>query len=543
MRLRIGRFGLGILLTAALLAVGCGEDSRPGLFDVQLDVQGPLAAQNRAVYLDRTFEQLVAVTPTVESDGIRYTVDRIPVGAEPIEMVLTDDQGLVLTINAGDQTLSIVDVETLVEYRFDLPSDYDALQTSPDGRFVVAYYGDPENGGAGDGVFINANEITVFDLAADGGQRLGQVDFKVLTLRSSPLGFDFAPSFVIDGMVHDLLVVRAESALTLIDMSATDPDDVQRRLFFVPEGSTRTLFPQRVIFTEDDPTDEYDVKMFVLTSNSQDIFEVSILPPGAESNQLLALSINQFPGGASPVEMLSYIDLRGDQKLLVLNGGSQELAVIDIATGDSTRIELSWNVSQALRFDLPNEETGIIESWALLYSPGRPNVLFVELDSLEARGIRAVSSLNLSRPVDSIGMLPGAGTEKAVVIHTGALALSVLDLRRRFDIPLPGTATLRNVAFSPAGDRVFTTVAERSVLATIELENGHPSQVDLPEPGGRIAVLSNPQVIVVDHDANEGRLTLLNGVDVAAETGTTIHGLFLENAFEHARSLEEEGDR
>lgn len=517
-----------------VLLLGCGED-RPDFYEEPLEVVGPLAVHKRFVYLDQSSGELVFVSPEFDGAELVVRTHHIDVGERPLGLQSSEDGRLVVTINGDDQTLSVVDVVSLVESRFELPSDYDAVTIGPNGRFLIAHYEDASAGGAGDSVFRNANEITIFDLDPDGeggAEPLADATRSVISLRSSPLAFDFAPIFEVDGMEHHVLVVHAVSALTLVDMTATDEINRQRRIFFVPEDSTERLIPRRVLFTEDDTADDFDMKMFVLTSNAQDIFEVSILPPLPTDEADLALSINQFPAGRTPVEMAYYTDRQGDSKLLVLNGSSRELVIVDVETGNTTELDIDWTISQVLQFELANPTTGAIERGALLYAPSSQIVVFVDLETVEDRGTRALTSLVLSRPVQSIEMLPVIGTDKAIVVHSGSTALSVLNLARHFDIPLPGSATLRNVAFSPTGDRLFTTVAELPVLAAIELENGHPSQIDIPDPGGPIAVLADPQVILVDHEAVEGRMTLINGVDPRAETSLTVEGLFFEGLLE-----------
>ena len=509
----------------------CGE-VRDEFFDTELEITGPVAVSHRFVYLNHSAEELLFVSPEFSGSSLTYETRHVALGEDPLEFHTTDDGTLVLAINAGEQTLSIVEVDSMREHRFELPSDYDTVTIDPTGRFVIAHYRDATSGGAGDSVFRNQNEITIFDLNPDGlggAARLEQVDETVISLRSSPLGFDFAPTFEVDGIEHHILVVHAVSALALVDMTAEDEINRQRRLFFVPEDSTARLLVQRVLFTEDDTADDYDMKMFVLTTNAQDIFEVSILPPAVEDDTDLALSINQFPAGRTPVEMAYFEDRQGDQKLLVLNGGSREIYVVDISTGNTTELNIDWTVTHVLAYQLVDEVTGITENHALLYQPGSQTVVFADLETIEARGTRALSPLALSRAVQTIDMLPVPGTDKAIVVHTGATALTVLNLSRKFDIPLPGSATLANIAFSPVGDRIFTTVAELPVLASIELENGHPSQVDLPEPGGALAVMADPQVILVDHGTSDGRATLLSGVEPAVETSLSISGLFLED--------------
>lgn len=516
-----------LLLIAAIALGACGEDRDASFFDETLDVEGPTTVNGRFAFLHRTFEEVFFVTPGFGGDGLTYSLDRVDVGADPLTMQVTPDGANLLLINAADQTLSIIDASSLAESRVPLPSDYDALTIGPNGRFVVAHYHDASAGGSGDSVFRNENEITIFDLT-------GAVPTRVLSLRSTPLGFDFAPSFTIAGSEHHLLVVKADSSLTLVDLTATDEVDLQRRLFFVPEDSTRYLVPQTVIFTEDDPSTDYDMKMFVLTSNAQDIFEVSILPPAIDAEEALALSLNQFPAGSTPVEMLSYWDAEGDHKILVLNGSYRHLVIVDVDTGNTTEVPVLYNVDRAIPYTLINEETAIEESWALLYDQGSSTVLFVHLDGLEDGGSRAIHSLALSRPVDLVELAPVVGSAKAIVVHSGHNALSVLDLERRYDIPLPGSATLRNIAFSPSGEYLFTTVGEVSVMAIIDLSNGHPSQIDIPDPGERLGVLTDPQTILIDHGDSDGRMTLLSAVEPSAETSTTVEGLFLETVFGQA---------
>jgi hypothetical protein len=237
---------------------------------------------------------------------------------------------------------------------------------------------------------------------------------------------------------------------------------------------------------------------------------------------------------ASPVEMLSYFDPDGAQKLCVLNGSAEKLVVVDVASGSSLDVPITWTVTRAVQYTQVDEETGAEEDWALLFTPGSPVVLFVNLDRLEVEGARGVGVLSLASAVERIELVPRAASPTAVVVHQGSQALSVINLARHFDIRLPGSATLTNIAFSPTGDRLFTTVAERAVLAIIDLENGHPSQVDLPAPGLGLAVTADPAVILVDHRAPEGYLTLLDGIAPSAANQRTISGHFLAGLFNHA---------
>jgi hypothetical protein len=245
----------GPLAISLLLAQGCTEQ-RPAGFVDNIVISGPLAAGNRFVYVNRTFDELVVMQASTEGGEPDAEIRHLPLGDGPLSPIVSPDEALVLTINGGDQTASLVRLDDLSEYRFDLPSDYDSARFSSDGRFVVTYFGNAAAGGSSDSVFRNQNEITVLDLnpsGAPGGFDGSQVDTQVLSLRSSPLGFDFAPPFTIDGVTHQLLVVHAISALTLVEPAAEAEQDRQRRLFFVPEQSTTELIPRRIIFTADIP--------------------------------------------------------------------------------------------------------------------------------------------------------------------------------------------------------------------------------------------------------------------------------------------------
>ncbi len=67
------------------------------------------------------------------------------------------------------------------------------------------------------------------------------------------------------------------------------------------------------------------------------------------------------------------------------------------------------------------------------------------------------------------------------------------------------------------------------VLASIELETGHPSQIDITQPGGQISILNDPQVLLIDHGAAEGRITLMNGVEPDPETSALGNAIFCED--------------
>ena len=135
--------------------------------------------------------------------------------------------------------------------------------------------------------------------------------------------------------------------------------------------------------------------MFVLATGSAELFAIELLPADPATGRMLQPAINQISGGSRPVRMHAFQTI-GRDKLLVLDGGSSRLTVVDVATSSATAIPLDRPITGALVWDQVISDE--VCPRGLLYSPGSQIVYFAELDAIERQGTGALRAV--SRTID-----------------------------------------------------------------------------------------------------------------------------------------------
>ncbi|MCA9565596.1 MAG: hypothetical protein KC561_18995, partial [Myxococcales bacterium] len=252
-----------------------------------------------------------------------------------------------------------------------------------------------------------------------------------------------------------------------------------------------------VVFPDELGLDMAGTAFWVLASGTTDIFEIAVTPAPADDDHELLLTLNQFAAGDRPVRAYFYREQDERPRLMVLNDPSGDIAIVDLDTGSTDLVQTSWAFNQLEVFDVTDEETGVTSQEAVLFKSGSPTLVFAELGNLSGRGIRALSPLVLDSQLGSLEV--EADTLHAVVNHSDGQRLSVVDLRRRYDVPLPASATISSVTLGPTGEQVYATVNSRPVLATIDLESGNPSEFDLIDPASQLLMIPALDLMLLYH--------------------------------------------
>lgn len=522
----------------------CAEQT--DVLEESLVSDGPVAYTGGVAYRVPTTDRVTLL----RTQGASASVEHIDVPANPSLLIATPDRTKLIALSQETELLSLIDPETGDQTQYDLGSPFDQLAISPDGRYAIAFFS-PTFAGEGEvAVLRNINAVAVIQLDAppaspqevtDGAA--AQANPQTLTLRSlgsRPFGVEFAPPFTLDGQERRVAMILAENYVHLLELDGFDPEDPGRNetvVSFVRDDDTRTLVPNKVIWTDDlDPTDDDDMFAFVLTTGSDDVISLNMLKGDAVDNlgrPRVRPSLNQLTGGRNPRDMALFRNLNGDLKLLALSPA--ELSLVDVATSDAVQITLEGSPTDILVYQAINRDTDRQEPFAALYSAGGDlrTVFFVDLASAEVRGTRAVSQLNLDEPVRELSMTPDAN--RALILHPSRQVFSILNLERRSVAPLEVVSPIIDYDFSALGDERLITIFEgQPFVGFTDLDSGQPTPIRLDRPATAAAVVPETNTLVLDHGTSAGRVTLMQLGAPSRDNARTVEGFALDNLLEVA---------
>ena len=227
------------------------------------------------------------------------------VGDTPTAVQTTSDYAFAVTLNEGDDTLSIIDADTMVVENVTLRPNFNALSLSSDGKWVMAWY-DPDRDSSGrSGGVQSFNEVSLVH---------------VPTRTHVPMAVGFNPRGVRWSDDGRLAVVVSDAALATIDLTA------------------ETLRPT-LIDIADDPVSAPPAEEVELATDGGYAF---VRQFGADSILAVDLAtrvVESIEVGANPTDM----DLSPDgRSLTVVSRGARELRVLDAGNpfGDAEVIDL-----------------------------------------------------------------------------------------------------------------------------------------------------------------------------------------------------------
>lgn len=436
-------------------------------------------------------------TVALLSDALRSAVLFRPDGAAVLDaqvelpgQVLTWtplSQNRIAVLTTDAEALTILDAATFRGRRVDLPSAFDAMTASGDGRWLVLSYA-PGSSGAGDDILFNPNEIGLVDLQAP------ELAVRTLSLTGPrPERFVFAPPFSLGGEPLHYVVALGQSAVSFVDLLSTDPANVQRLVRLADPASGASFVPDSVVFTADDPTRTDDMTAFTIVRGASQLYAIDLLPADAESGRVLQPAVNLVALGGGIAGAASFV-ANGRQKLLVTTY-SYSLDVVDVDTSQVRRVALSASpLNSAVTWT--QVEDGAERPRALLWSPGASVVYFAELDQLEAQGAGALRARAVGGRVEQV-LLSEVAPDTAVLTYQSGGGFGLLRLSTRTEVPIPSRVPLDG--YAPVGNLVFASVPGDARLAVLDTTSDATGQVELPQPAQSMIPMGDSGVLAVSH--------------------------------------------
>ena len=232
---------------AACAALACGK--RGDIWDEPFETDGPVAAAERLVWLNRTASLLTILTP---GEAELRSLETIP---QPRAIAASPFGVLVLGGRADAPLLQIVSLPDGAARSIPLGAAWDAIAVSPDGNHAILRF-DPEmRPPAGAPPVRNLNEIGIVDLVG------GSAETIVLQTES------LVPREVVFAPASDLAAILFDSAVAFVDASAP----ARRLQVPLKLRDGRALQPTEAIFSPDGSF------LFVRALGSDDVLALELL--------------------------------------------------------------------------------------------------------------------------------------------------------------------------------------------------------------------------------------------------------------------------
>lgn len=310
-------------------------------------------------------------------------IQTIDVGHEPIQVLVSSDYQRAVTFNAGDDSVSVIDVLTNEVSDLPVREDFNYIEMSPNGRWVVAY-------------FNAALEDADFDIqGVRSFTEVSFVDTVMGNVESYSVGFN--PKQVQFTALSDRAVVISDSFMTVADLTVAPIELTLLDLLADP------IDPPVAAEVEVTPAGDW---AFVRYQGVDTIQAV----------QLQTGELGDLDGGVAPTDL----DLTPDgAEAIVVARDSREIRVFDASD--------PLGVAPAI---LPTPETSTIGS-LVLAPDGQTGLLFTTV-ALEDRitfwdrATGEMTTRGLVKPVDSVAISPDGAS--ALIIHTLADAPSENDI-------------------------------------------------------------------------------------------------------------------
>ncbi len=507
---------------------GCGE--RDEELMRSLDLLDPAGLKEELVFVDRGGNRAYVLSVADERLAVRPTVVELPSrpalavgrnGSAPEQLlVLCDGQDEDEDADPQPPALLVLTAKG-IESTYELPSAFDTLVQSDDGRYAFALF--QGSAASGDGPQISRRtEAAIVDLSEP--PKAG-VNPSTPELRSregsAPTDVVLSPEMNIVGETRRLAVVLFKTQVLLFDLTHLDRPPIN-----VPLGE---IEPEQVLFGAQES------RIYLRGARSDDIYVMDLNEIEGKENDFWP-SIKELAAGEGPADMQLYGDA-DMTRLLVVSEDSGQALVMDADSSQVTKVQLEAPANRMLLFESEAPFDEEVEWRALLYSDDgdeSDTIAFLDLGQVEERGARNLETVSLDQPFDRAIAL--AGNLVALVrYNTG---VSLLDLAERTLTPVD-TSPLSRVVAHPDDRGLWLVFSEEDSFAYLDVadfESGElgTSKVTLD---AEIELLlpfasADPELLVAVHASPVGHITVLDAENPDRDTALSVRGFFLAGALD-----------
>ena len=417
------------------------------------------------------------------------------VGVTPSVVATTEDYSRAVTFNAGSDSISVIDAETLDVSEVEVRDNLNAMMMSPDGRWVLCYH-DMDGEDQDDGGAVSFNEVSLVD---------------VESLVHYPMVVGFNPREVQFTDDSALAIVVSDAYLAVIDLTVSEPS------------------PERILIA-DDTVDPPEAEEVVLAPDGSYAFVRQFAVEHLVVVDLVSHDVEKVDVGSNPTDLDLSPD--GSMAIAVARGANQLwLYAIDDPFGEPTVI------------DMPDDEV----FGSLLMSPDdRYGLLYSTASGVSHLGAwdrwtDEIAVHSLVKPVSTMGITPNGGT--ALVFHDESngdvesdsafyneFGLTLLDLSDFFANPLLLPDEPLAYANAEDGETGYFIMAGEELLEVLHYETLLYDEIPLKSQPVHVGVLPESNTAYVNQVHDLGRLSFY---DPDTEVLQTITGFELNAGIEH----------
>ena len=421
------------------------------------------------------------------------------VGDHPIAVATTSDYRKAVTFNEGDDTVSVIDAETLTVTDVEVRANFNAMAMSPDGRWVLCWHDeDVDEEESDEGGAQSFNEVSVVDTE---------------NLVHTPMVVGFNPRGVQFTEDSGMAVVVSDAYLAVIDFEA---DELAPERIAVSEDLVDPPLAEEVLL---DPAGRY---AFVRQFGATELVLVD----------LLEQVVDRVAVGANPTDL----DLLPDGlRAVAVARDSHELWLYDLEDPTAPAEVVAMPDTETLGSVLmsPDGRRGLLYSTA----SGDSRYASWELDSDEIT-VRA-----LVKQVGAMGISPTG--ETALVFHPkdngtdvasdsafyNQWALTMIDLTDDFFTnPLRLPAEPTGFASSADGTQGYFIMEGEPLLEVLHYQSLMYDEYELGSDPMHVGVLPESTLAWVSQDHPLGRMSFF---DPATDVLQTLTGFELNSGIEH----------
>jgi hypothetical protein len=240
------------------------------------------------------------------------------------------------------------------------------------------------------------------------------------------------------------------------------PQPSTLRIPLAAEGTSAQIVPKKSAIR----TGQGKVEIYQIAAGSNDVMHIDLALGGAE----LQASLDQVAAGSAPADLLLF-DSTDGLRVLVVNSGAPEIAVLDPGTGSGFSVPLAaW----ALRI---TPLTGADGRARAVLTPGGIGNYFDVIDLLDLPKKKG-KALRHEVAGASFGDLLVADGQ-ILLRHGGAGGLTLYDpVERRFTT-FSGIGDVRGLRATPGRVWVLGTASGKTLLASIDLADLHATSLVL----------------------------------------------------------------
>jgi len=432
---------------------------------------------------------------TVTRVNVRtLAVDTTPVGTDPQIVQTTPDYTTAVVFNRGDDSVTLLDADSLDQQTVDVRANFNDLVLSPDGAWAV--------------LFHNQARERPDDPLVDGLQSFNEISLvRIATGEHFPMAVGFNPRMVRFTPDGARAVVVADAYLATIDLTVSEPSP---DLIELSPGELNPPTAEEVIVARDGSF------AWVRQFGATELLVVDLVTGGVLS----------VPAGTNPTDL----DLSADgTEAIAVARGSQELWVYDAAAPVLVPSVLPLPAAAAYGSLLvdPSGDQGVLYTTAAA----------VERYAVWERGTDSFVERSVVKPISGVAVDPTGDT--LLVFHTqtdgpltdplfeGEWALTLIDMedQRSNPLRLPGEPT--GYANGTDGTWGFFIMEDQPFLEVLDYETLLHEQFSLRSLPEFVGVL--PELDPSDGDAPPawvsqehelGRISFFDPDDASLETLT-----------------------